>query len=153
MKLFNTQTRQLEPFQPLGNDDVTLYACGITPYDTTHLGHLATYCAADVLVRYLELKGWHVRYTQNVTDVDDDILQEALSVNEDWRAWGNRWTRHFIEDMQTLNVRPPDYFPRSTEMIPQIIKAIRPLLAAGVAYEAGGNVYFHVADWNANWPR
>ena len=76
MKLFNTQTQQIESFQPVGNE-VTLYVCGMTPYDTTHMGHAFTYCAADVLVRYLEMKGWPVKYGQNVTDIDDDILQKA----------------------------------------------------------------------------
>jgi L-cysteine:1D-myo-inositol 2-amino-2-deoxy-alpha-D-glucopyranoside ligase len=146
MKLFNTQTQQIEPFQPFGNE-VALYVCGITPYDTTHLGHAFTYCAADVLVRYLEMKGWPVKYCQNVTDLDDDMLQQAQSVAEDWHALGNRWTQQFIADMQALNVRPPDYLPRATDVIPQIIDAVGALVAAGVAYETAGNVYFHIAAW------
>lgn len=148
MKLFNTQTQQIEPFRPIGRE-ATLYVCGITPYDTTHLGHAFTYCAADVLVRYLEMKGWPVKYCQNVTDLDDDMLQEAQAVDEDWRALGNRWTQQFIADMQALNVRPPDFLPRATDVIPQIIEAVEALLAAGVAYEAAGNVYFQVDAWPA----
>jgi L-cysteine:1D-myo-inositol 2-amino-2-deoxy-alpha-D-glucopyranoside ligase len=146
MKLFNTQTQQIETFQPDDNE-VTLYVCGITPYDTTHLGHAFTYCAADVLVRYLEMKGWRVKYAQNVTDIDDDIIKKAEAEGENWRSLGNRWTRHFIEDMRTLNVRPPDYFPQATAVIPQIIETVQALLAAGVAYEEAGNVYFQVDAW------
>lgn len=146
MNLYDSQSQQIKSFAA-GDNAITLYVCGITPYDTTHLGHAFTYCAADVLVRYLEMKGHRVSYVQNVTDIDDDILKKAQTVSEDWYELGNKWTRHFIEDMQTLNVRPPDYFPRATAMISQIIEAVQALLAAGVAYEAAGSVYFEVAAW------
>ncbi len=147
MKLFNTKSQEIERFEPQAGA-VTVYVCGITPYDTTHLGHAFTYCVADVLVRYLEqVKKWPVKYAQNVTDIDDDILKKAAAVGEDWYSLGNRWTRHFIEDMQTLNVRPPDYFPRATGVIPQIIGAVGAMLDAGVAYEVAGNVYFEVDAW------
>ena len=100
MKLFNTLSRTIETFQPR-EDVVTIYVCGITPYDTTHLGHAFTYASADILIRYLESKRLTVRYAQNVTDIDDDILRKAKEVGEDWLAVGNRWTTHFIQDMQT----------------------------------------------------
>ncbi len=131
---------------PRGNE-VSVYVCGITPYDTTHLGHAFTYTTTDVLIRYLELQGLNVRYVQNVTDIDDDILRKAKEVGEDWRSLGNRWTTHFIQDMQSLNVRPPDRFPRATETIPEIIRSVQALLEQGVAYEAGGNVYYSVNSW------
>src|SRR5688572_11350322 len=98
MQLFNTRSQQLETFTP-ERQPVTLYVCGITPYDTTHVGHAFTYASADILVRYLEFQGNQVTYVQNVTDIDDDILRKAKEVGEDWQALGNRWTRHFIEDM------------------------------------------------------
>ena len=91
MKLYNTESAALEPFQASGGS-ASLYVCGITPYDTTHLGHAFTYSTADVLVRHLESQGIAVRYVQNVTDIDDDILRKAREVGEDWRALGNRWT-------------------------------------------------------------
>lgn len=147
MKLYNTRTRRVEPFEPQGNA-VTLYVCGITPYDTTHLGHAFTYTTADILIRYLEFRGRTVRYVQNVTDIDDDILKKAKEVGDDWRQLGNRWTAHFIEDMISLNVRPPDYFPRATDVIPEIIESVQALIDAGVAYESAGNVYFHVDAWS-----
>src|SRR6185503_16067162 len=146
MKLYNALTQSIETFAPQ-TELITIYVCGITPYDTTHLGHAFTYMAFDVLIRYLEHLNYQVRYAQNVTDIDDDILRKASEVGEDWQTLGNRWTVHFIEDMQTLNVRPPDHFPRATDVIPAIIEAVQKLLAAGVAYEAGGNVYFHIAAW------
>ena len=111
--------------------------CGITPYDTTHLGHAFTYTVADVLVRHLESQGLAVRYVQNVTDIDDDILRKAAEVGEDWRALGNRWTSHFIRDMQVLNVRPPDEYPRATDVIPDIVTAVGALIERGLAYVVG----------------
>jgi L-cysteine:1D-myo-inositol 2-amino-2-deoxy-alpha-D-glucopyranoside ligase len=86
-----------------------------------------------------------VEYVQNVTDIDDDILRRAGETGESWLAVGNRWTSHFIEDMIALNVRAPEAYPRATEVIPEIIETINALLAAGVAYESGGSVYYEVA--------
>jgi len=146
MKLYNTLSQSIEPFEPTG-DVVTVYVCGITPYDTTHLGHAFTYTAADILIRYLELKNHKVNYVQNVTDIDDDILRKAKEVGQTWDALGNRWTAHFIEDMQTLNVRPPERFPRATDVITEIIEVVQQLLQAGVAYESNGSVYFSIQSW------
>ena len=146
MKLYNALSRQIEPFTP-GGPEVTLYVCGITPYDTTHLGHMFTYATFDLLVRYLEYQQWPVRYVQNVTDIDDDILRKAREVGEDWLALGNRWTAHFIEDLQAMNVRPPDHYPRATETIDEIVTTVQRLLHKGVAYESGGNVYFDLRQW------
>lgn len=147
MKLYNSLTGRVESFTPQ-DDEVTIYVCGITPYDTTHLGHAFTYTANDVLIRYLEYCGHSVRYAQNVTDIDDDILRKADEVGEDWKVLGDRWTAHFIEDMKALNVRPPDHFPRATDVIDEIIETVSKLLEAGVAYEVQGNVYFDVDAWD-----
>ena len=146
MQLYNVLSHEFETFVPQG-DEVTIYVCGITPYDTTHLGHAFTYTTFDVLIRYLEYKGYPVCYVQNVTDIDDDILRKAKAVDEDWQTLGKRWTAHYIHDMQALNVRPPDHFPKATDVIPQIIEVVEQLLVAGLAYEAGGNVYFHLESW------
>jgi L-cysteine:1D-myo-inositol 2-amino-2-deoxy-alpha-D-glucopyranoside ligase len=146
MRLYNTLSRKIEDFTHPGNQ-ITLYVCGITPYDTTHLGHAFTYSTADILVRYLELQGIPVRYVQNVTDIDDDILRKAGQVGEDWRSLGDRWTRHFINDMIALNIRPPDEYPRATDVIDQIIAMVQDLLESGVAYETAGNVYFDLESW------
>lgn len=146
MKLYNSLSKTIEPFQPQG-DSVSIYVCGITPYDTTHLGHAFTYTSADILIRYLEYKGLTVRYVQNVTDIDDDILRKAREGGDDWLNLGNRWTAHFIQDLISLNVRPPDFYPRATDVIPEIIKLVEKLLEQGCAYESGGSVYFEVASW------
>ncbi len=146
MRLYNTLSRSLESFAPQ-KEPVTAYVCGITPYDTTHLGHAFTYTALDVLIRYMEFRDHRVRYVQNVTDIDDDILRKAKEVGENWKKVGDRWTARFIREMVSLNVRPPDEFPRATEVIPQIIDTVRQLVEAGIAYPSGGSVYFHVDAW------
>lgn len=140
MKIFNSLSKHYNEFTPV--EPVTLYTCGITPYDTTHLGHAFTYSVTDIIVRYLEFSGHKVIYVQNVTDIDDDILRKAKEVGEDWISLGNRWTRHFIGDMKSLNMRPPDFFPRATDVIPEIIETVKALLKAGTAYERNGNVYY-----------
>jgi cysteinyl-tRNA synthetase len=143
MRLYNSKTQTIEDFGQRDRE-VTLYVCGITPYDTTHIGHAFTYTAYDHLIRYLEMKGITVRYAQNVTDIDDDILKKAKETGEDWRELGNRWTDHFIDDMIALNVRPPDYFPRATDVIPDIIDSVAALIHSGIAYVKNGSVYYEV---------
>ena len=143
MKIYNSKTQTTQEFT-LRDHEVTLYVCGITPYDTTHLGHAFTYTTYDQLIRYLELKGIPVRYAQNVTDIDDDILKRAKETGENWLELGNRWTNHYINDMIALNVRPPDYFPHATDVIPEIIHAVEGLIHAGVAYVKNNNVYYEV---------
>lgn len=146
MQLYNTLSRSTEAFMPQ-KEPITVYVCGITPYDTTHLGHAFTYAAMDILIRYLIYQGRRVLYVQNVTDIDDDILKRAGEVNEDWKSLGDRWTARYIHDMRALNVRPPDHFPRATGTIREIINLVQRLLRIGVAYESEGNVYFHVNAW------
>ena len=146
MNSYDTLTQTIAPFVT-PNRPVTLYVCGITPYDTTHLGHAFTYTVADVLVRHLENQGMTVRYVQNVTDIDDDILKKAAEVGEDWRVLGNRWTAHFIRDMQAMNIRPPDHYPRATDVISEIVTAVGVLVARGLAYVSGGGVYYSVEAW------
>ncbi|HEX9114546.1 MAG TPA: cysteine--tRNA ligase, partial [Anaerolineae bacterium] len=143
MNLYDDCAGKLAPFTA-EKQTVTVYVCGITPYDTTHLGHAFTYASFDVLIRYLEYRGYTVRYCQNVTDIDDDILRKAREVGSDWHALGNAWTAHFIRDMIALNVRPPDFYPRATEVIDNIITVVARLIEAGVAYPGNGNVYFDV---------
>lgn len=147
MKLYNTQSRDVQFLDPQ-NQTICLYVCGVTPYDTTHLGHAATYCAFDVLIRHLEYQGATVRYCQNVTDIDDDTIREAKKRGTNWRDLGNYWTAHFMRDMIALNVRPPDYYPRATDVISEIIEFDKALIEKGFAYESHGSVYFDVSAYD-----
>lgn len=146
MRLYNTLTRSVERFRPSPNRPVGVYVCGITPYDTTHLGHAFLYVVFDVLVRHFEtVHSWPVRYVQNVTDIDDDILRKAAQVNQDWRSLGQAWTQRFTADLAALNVRPPDAFPGATAYIPHIQRQVMALVDAGRAYARNGSVYYRVA--------
>jgi cysteinyl-tRNA synthetase len=144
MKLFNTLTQSLEEFVPLEDKLVRMYVCGVTPYDTTHLGHAFTYVSFDTLIRYLEFLGYTVHYVQNVTDIDDDILRKAREVGMKWDELGNRETERYLNDMASLNVRRPDVYAHATEETPTMIEIIQTLIARGYAYENEGNVYFSV---------
>jgi cysteinyl-tRNA synthetase len=146
MKLFNTLTQSLEKFVPLQDKTVRIYVCGITPYDTTHLGHAFTYVSFDTLIRYLEFCGYTVNYVQNVTDIDDDILRKARELGIAWDELGKRETELYLRDMDSLNVRRPDVYPHATEEIPAMIEIIQTLLARGYAYEREGSVYYSVQN-------
>jgi L-cysteine:1D-myo-inositol 2-amino-2-deoxy-alpha-D-glucopyranoside ligase len=144
VRLYNTMTRQLDDFFP--GPLVSLYVCGVTPYDTTHLGHAFSYVNFDLLIRVLRALGHEVRYTQNVTDIDDDILRRAKELGIPWDELGREQTAQFQRDMARLNVLPPTHFPRATEEIPTMVEIIERLVASGHAYRVQGNVYFSVAS-------
>ncbi|HEX2844655.1 MAG TPA: class I tRNA ligase family protein, partial [Candidatus Limnocylindria bacterium] len=148
LRLHDARRGGLHPFAPTGErPSVGLYVCGVTPYDTGHLGHAFTYVSFDVLHRYLEYLGHDVVYVQNLTDVDDDMLRKARETGENYLALGNRWVTTFLTEMAALNWLPPDHYPRATEHIPQMVSMIGRLLDAGLAYAAEGNVYFSVDAW------
>jgi len=147
LRLFDSRRGELVSFAPIGPGPVGLYVCGVTPYDTGHVGHAFTYVSFDVLHRYLEYLGHEVVYVQNLTDVDDDMLRRARELGEDYLALGNRHVTAFLTEMAALNWLPPDHLPRATEHIPQMQALIARLLEGGHAYEAEGHVYFSVASW------
>jgi L-cysteine:1D-myo-inositol 2-amino-2-deoxy-alpha-D-glucopyranoside ligase len=145
MQLFNTQSGRTERFTPR-DGTVGLYVCGVTPYDTTHIGHAFTFLTFDILVRVMRNKGWDVTYVQNVTDIDDDILRKAKEVGITWKELGNRETARYLKDMRDLNWVEPDHYVRATDHIPEMLEIIQALVTKGHAYESGGNVYFSVSS-------
>jgi L-cysteine:1D-myo-inositol 2-amino-2-deoxy-alpha-D-glucopyranoside ligase len=145
MQLFNTQSGRIERFTPR-DGTVGLYVCGITPYDTTHIGHAFTFLTFDILVRVMRHKGWDVTYVQNVTDIDDDILRKAKEVGLSWRQLGDRETARYLKDMRDLNWLEPDHYVRATDHIPEMLEITQALIDKGHAYESGGNVYFSVSS-------
>lgn len=121
-----------------------IYVCGITPYDATHMGHAATYNAFDLVQRvWLDTKR-QVHYVQNVTDVDDPLLERAVATGQDWTALAERETTLFREDMTALRMLPPAHYIGAVEAIPGIVPLVERLREAGAAYELDGDVYFHV---------
>jgi L-cysteine:1D-myo-inositol 2-amino-2-deoxy-alpha-D-glucopyranoside ligase len=121
-----------------------MYVCGITPYDATHIGHAATYVAFDLVGRAWRDAGHQVHYVQNVTDIDDPLLERAGRDGEDWRGLAERETDLFREDMAALAVVPPEDFVGAVEAIPRIVEAVRALQGKGAAYGVDGDTYFAV---------
>jgi L-cysteine:1D-myo-inositol 2-amino-2-deoxy-alpha-D-glucopyranoside ligase len=142
VQIWNTSTRTKETFQ--AGPIVRLYVCGVTPYATTHLGHARTYLIFDVLVRELERLGHGVRYTQNVTDVDDPLFERAQKLGIAAADLARQSTRAFQDDLAALRIRPPDFFPWASDEIPTMQQLIETMLAEGYAYQSEGRVYFRV---------
>ncbi len=144
MRLYNSMSNQLEEFV-VDDNRVGLYVCGVTPYDTTHIGHAFTFLTFDVLVRYLRYHGYDVTYVQNVTDIDDDILRKSAELGMDWQELGRRETNQLLDDLHRLNAVPFDHFVAATQHIDEVIELVKVLVDKGFAYEANGSVYFSVA--------
>jgi L-cysteine:1D-myo-inositol 2-amino-2-deoxy-alpha-D-glucopyranoside ligase len=126
------------------SDKARMYVCGITPYDATHLGHAATYVAYDTVCRVWRDAGIEVRYVQNVTDVDDPLLERAAETGEDWRELAERETELFREDMTALRVLAPREYVGAVESVPLFVELIERLSEQGAAYELDGDFYFQV---------
>jgi L-cysteine:1D-myo-inositol 2-amino-2-deoxy-alpha-D-glucopyranoside ligase len=147
LRLFNTLTRTTEEFT--SSKIVNLYVCGVTPYDTTHLGHARTYVVFDVLVRQLMNHRLHVNYVQNITDVDDSILQRASELGEAYNELGDHYTSRYFEDVAALGLIPASVYPKATESIAEMQEMIARLLERGHAYIVDGDVYFDISTWPA----
>lgn len=132
LRLYDTADRQLRPTAP--GETATMYVCGITPYDATHLGHAATYLTFDLVYRVWLDNGRRVHYVQNVTDIDDPLFERAARDGVDWRDLGARETQLFREDMSALRVLPPQDYIGATEAIDEVIELVEKLLASGAAY-------------------
>jgi L-cysteine:1D-myo-inositol 2-amino-2-deoxy-alpha-D-glucopyranoside ligase len=144
MRLFDTLRGEVAELAIPTDRPLTMYVCGVTPYDTTHIGHARTFLVFDLLQRYLRSQGATVRYCQNVTDVDDPLFERANRDGVDWRELARTQTEQFVRDCAALNMLPPDYFPKASDEIPYMIPIIEALLAKGYAYARNGSVYFRV---------
>lgn len=143
VSLHDSATGRLVPTDPQGA--ARLYVCGITPYDATHMGHAATYVAFDLLVRAWRNAGHDVTYVQNVTDVDDPLLERAAKVGTDWVTIAERETQLFRDDMESLRVLPPAHYVGAVESIPWVIELIERLAETGAIYHVDDDLYFSVA--------
>ena len=132
LRLHDSADRQVRPVSPA--DTATMYVCGITPYDATHLGHAATYLAFDLITRLWLDSGHRVHYVQNVTDIDDPLFERADRDGVDWRELGDRETQLFRDDMTALRVLPPREYVAATEAIGEVVELIEKMLASGAAY-------------------
>jgi cysteinyl-tRNA synthetase len=147
MRVFNTLTGQEEDFYPLG-DVVTMYVCGITAYDESHIGHAMAYVIYDVIKRYLKFRGYKVKHVQNFTDIDDKIIERANELGIAPADLASKYTNVYLANMAALNVEPADIYPRATEEIAKIIEIIGSLVTNGYAYGFDGSVYFRVRSFH-----
>jgi cysteinyl-tRNA synthetase len=147
MKIYNTLSSRKEDFIPQ-EDTVKMYVCGVTPYAPSHLGHAMSYIVFDTIRRYLEFRfpDHKVKYVQNFTDIDDKIIARANESGISPRDLAQKFIDMYFEDMDALNIKRADIYPKATEEIPKIIEVITGLLKNGHAYQAGGDVYFRVTS-------
>ncbi|MDD1750607.1 MAG: cysteine--tRNA ligase [Methanothrix sp.] len=142
MMIQSTMTGNKEIFQPIHNNRINLFVCGPTVYDNSHIGHARTYIAFDVVARYLKYKGFSVFYLQNITDVDDKIIQRAAETGVSPRSLAKKFEQRYLEDMRALGVTNVNYYARATEHVPEIIGQIERLIEKGFAYETQTGIYF-----------
>lgn len=148
LKLYNSLTRQKEEFKPLQPGKVGMYVCGVTIYDLCHIGHGRTFVAFDMIVRYLRYRGYDVNFQRNITDVDDKIIKRAAENNESCDALTERLTQEMYRDFDALNMKRPDFEPRATQHMPEIIEMVERLIERDHAYIAdNGDVLFSVASF------
>ncbi len=146
MRLYDTSRREIVPFEP--GPTVSMYVCGITPYDATHLGHAFTYLCFDVLIRRLEDLGHEVKMVRNVTDVDDSILAKAKEIDVDYLELGLSETAQFRDDIKALDLRPAVAEPTVTGSIDEIVSLISQLSEKGHTYTVDGTTFFDVTTFS-----
>jgi cysteinyl-tRNA synthetase len=144
LRLYNTLTRLKEEFQPIHPGEVRLYTCGPTVYDHAHIGNFRAFVFEDILRRYLLYKGYRVTQVMNLTDVDDKTIRGARQAKTSLTDYVKFYAQAFFEDLHTLNIQPAEHYPAATEHIPDMVALINRLLERGIAYQAGGSVYFKV---------
>src|SRR3989344_3559509 len=148
LKVYNTLTRKKEIFKPRKDKNVNFFCCGITPYDFAHIGHAKTYVQVDVIVKYLRYSGYDVFYLQNVTDIDDKIIQRAKEKNQKPMELVRNYEKEYLKDMEALSINSVNKFARATEHIKEIIKQVKTLMDRGFAYiiENDG-IYFDLSKF------
>jgi len=145
MRIYNTFSKKIEEMK-LGKD-VKMYVCGITAYDYSHIGHARSSVFFDTVRRYLEYRGFEVKYVQNFTDVDDKIVKRAVNESKTQKEISKKFIQEYLNDVAKLNVREAIH-PKVSENIGDIIKAIEKLIERGYAYQVNGDVYFHVPSFD-----
>lgn len=144
LSLFDTRDQRERPTNP--GPTARMYVCGITPYDATHMGHAFTYVTFDLINRFWRDAGHDVHYVQNVTDIDDPLLERAVATGQDWRAIAERETALFREDMEALNVLPPRDYIGAVESIPSVARYVQELQERGAVYAVDDDLYFRVRE-------
>jgi cysteinyl-tRNA synthetase len=147
LKIYNSLTKRKEEFKPIENNHVRVYNCGPTVYDYFHIGNARNFITAEVICRYLEHKGYKVTFVQNVTDIEDKIINKAKELGVKPSDVAEKFTKAYFEDLAKLRIRTPDISPKATEHIDDIIRFVYDLVEKGIAYESDGDVYFDISNF------
>jgi cysteinyl-tRNA synthetase len=147
LKLYNTLTKQIEEFVPLNPPNVGMYICGPTVYDYFHIGNARTFIMADIIRRYIEYKGYNVKYVMNLTDIDDKIIKKSIEEKIPASEVAKKYSDAFFEDIKRLKIKPATLYPRATENISEILAMIKALVENGAAYNVDGNVFYNVSSF------
>lgn len=148
MKIYNSLSFKKEEFKPLNPNEVLMYVCGPTVYDSPHLGHAKSAVAFDLIRRYLKFKGFDVKLVKNYTDIDDKIIKRANERGIDYKTLSEQYIKEYEEIMDILNIQKDYKNPRATEVIDFMIEIVQGLISKGYAYESNGSVYFEVASFS-----
>jgi len=144
LKIYNTLTRRLEIFTPRDEGKVYMYVCGLTPYDYPHVGHGRSAVVYDVIHRYFEYLGFEVIHISNFTDIDDKIIDRSKELGIPYKELAEKFAAIFIEELDKLNVKKLQAYPKATEHINEIIEMVKELVDKGFAYEISDGVYFDI---------
>ncbi|HKM40057.1 MAG TPA: cysteine--tRNA ligase, partial [bacterium] len=147
LKVYDTMTKSQRKFIPRDPGKVSIYVCGVTPYNFCHIGNARPFLVWDVIQRYLSYKGYRVRYVQNFTDVDDKIIKRAQEEGVKAEDIADRYIKEYFHDMDALGIQRVDVYPRVTDHIPDIIELVEKLVENGNAYELDGTVYYSVQSF------
>ncbi len=145
--VYNTLTRTKEPLEPIERGRVGMYTCGPTVYNFIHIGNARVFVFFDVVRRYLEYRGYLVKYVQNITDVDDKIINRSNEEGVSAAEVADKYARAYFEDIDALGIRRSDYHPRATDLIPEMVSLIGKLLEKGFAYPVNGDVYYEISKF------
>ena len=149
MQIYNTLSRKKEEFQPINPPKVTMYMCGPTVYNFFHIGNARSFIMSDIFRRYLEYKGYEVKFVMNLTDVDDNIIKQSIAEKIPASQVAEKYTNAFFEDLQNLGVRKASVYPKATEHIKDMISLIEKLEKKDIAYNVDGNVFYDIAKFNS----
>ncbi len=145
LSIYNTLSRKKEEFKPINPPQVNMYVCGPTVYDYFHIGNARSFIMSDIIRRYLEYKGFNVKFVMNLTDVDDKIIKKSIEEKKEASAVAEQFTKAFFEDIQKLKVKKADIYPKATAHMHEIIDLIKKLVDKGFAYNVDGNVFYDVS--------
>lgn len=149
LKIYNTLSKKVEEFIPINPPNVGMYICGPTVYDYFHIGNARTFIIADIIRKYLELKGYKVTFVMNLTDIDDKIIKKSLEEKIPYSEVAKKYSEAFFEDINRLRIKPADVYPKATENIDEILSMIKSLVDNNSAYNVDGNIFYNVSSFKA----